>query len=110
MPRGIPGGLIETMDGGVRTHSCAAQPHRIERPLENPRPKGGILTNGERRFSISGEPRRDEKTKTIPNQLSQELRRHPGTIESLLASGYGGSVSLFACVDGFCDVFFPSVS
>jgi hypothetical protein len=22
--------------------------------LENPRPKGGILTNGERRFSISG--------------------------------------------------------
>jgi hypothetical protein len=30
--------------------------HRIERPpcLENPRPKGGILTNGERRFSNSG--------------------------------------------------------
>jgi hypothetical protein len=30
--------------------------HRIERPawLKNPNPKGGILTDGEFRFSISG--------------------------------------------------------
>jgi len=34
----------------------AAQPPSDRKTpcLENPRPKGGILTNGERRFSISG--------------------------------------------------------
>src|ERR1019366_2901250 len=30
--------------------------------------------------------------------------------ESLLTLGSGRSVSLLACVDGFCDVFFSSVS
>src|SRR5580700_3357065 len=56
MPRDYPGGLIETMNGGVRARSCAAQPPSDRKTpcLENPRPKGGILTNGERRFSISG--------------------------------------------------------
>ena len=41
---------------GVRTRSCAAQPpsDRKTPMLENLRPKGGILTSGERRFSISG--------------------------------------------------------
>src|SRR3979490_1194423 len=50
---GYPGGLIETMNGGVRARSCAAQPpsDRKTSCLENPRPRGGILTNGERRFS-----------------------------------------------------------
>ena len=54
--RGYSGGLIETMNGGVRTRSCAAQPPSDRKTpcLENPRAKGGILTNGERRFSISG--------------------------------------------------------
>ena len=54
--QGISGGLIETMNGGVRARSCAAQPPSDRKTpcLENPRPKGGILTNGERRFSISG--------------------------------------------------------
>jgi hypothetical protein len=53
---GYPGGLIETMNGGVRARSCAAQPPSDRKTpcLENPRPKGGILTDGERRFSISG--------------------------------------------------------
>ena len=53
---GYPGGLIETMNGGVRARSCVAQPPSDRKTpcLENPRPKGGILTNGERRFSISG--------------------------------------------------------
>src|SRR6266446_4723352 len=53
---GYPGGLIETMNGGVRARSCAAQPPSDRKTpcLENPGPKGGILTNGERRFSISG--------------------------------------------------------
>jgi hypothetical protein len=54
--RGL-GGLIETMNGGVRTRSRAAQKPPSDRKtpcLENPRPNGGILTNGERRFSISG--------------------------------------------------------
>ena len=41
-----------------REDSFLCRPTSIgfERPLclENPRPKGGILTNGERRFSISG--------------------------------------------------------
>ena len=51
------GGLIETMNGGGGIASALLQnPHRIGRPrcLENPRPKGGILTNGERPRSISG--------------------------------------------------------
>jgi hypothetical protein len=30
--QGYPGGLIETMNGGVRARSRAAQLHRIERP------------------------------------------------------------------------------
>src|SRR5437879_13907380 len=53
---GYPGGLIETMTGGGKARSCAAQPPSDRKTpcLENPRPKGGILTNGERRFSISG--------------------------------------------------------
>ena len=34
---------------------------------------------------------------------------HDQPFESLLTRGSGRSVSLFACVDGFCDVF-PSVS
>jgi len=53
---GYPGGLIETMNRGVRARSCAAQPPSDRKTpcLENPLPKGGILTNGERRFSISG--------------------------------------------------------
>ncbi len=39
------------MNGGVRARSCAAQPPSDRKTpcLENPRPKGGILTNGERR-------------------------------------------------------------
>ena len=39
-----------------RTSSFLRRPTSIgsKDPLENPRPKGGILTNGERRFSISG--------------------------------------------------------
>jgi hypothetical protein len=53
---GYPGGLFETMNGGVRVRSYAAQPPSDRKTpcLENPRPKGGTLTNGERRSSISG--------------------------------------------------------
>src|SRR5437879_11833409 len=53
---GYPGGLIETMNRGVRARSCAAQPPSDRKTpcLENHRPKRGILTNGESRFSISG--------------------------------------------------------
>ena len=32
---------------------------------------------------------------------------HAQPFESLLTLGSRRSVSLFACVDGFCDVFFP---
>ena len=37
---GYPGGFIETMNGGVRARSCAAQPpsDRKTPGLENPRP------------------------------------------------------------------------
>src|SRR3984893_14578574 len=39
MPRDYPGGLIETMNGGVRARSCAAQPPSDRKTpcLENPR-------------------------------------------------------------------------
>jgi hypothetical protein len=55
--RGKLGGLSETLNGGARTAflRCATNLHRIGRPqcLENPRRKGGILTNGERPLSVS---------------------------------------------------------
>ena len=46
---GYPGSLIETINGRVRARSCAAHPPSDRKTpcLENPRPKGGILANGE---------------------------------------------------------------
>src|ERR1039457_1064129 len=40
----------------AKSPRSSKNPHRIGRPrcLENPRPKGGILTSGERPLSISG--------------------------------------------------------
>ena len=55
--RGISRWAHRDDERGVRTRSRLVQiPHRIERPhaLKIPARKGGILTNGERRFSISG--------------------------------------------------------
>ena len=55
--RGITGGLIEpTLSSAGNQLLALSVHHRIDRPhaLKIPAPKGGILTNGERRFSISG--------------------------------------------------------
>jgi hypothetical protein len=55
-----------------RGRSCAAQPPSDRKTpcLENPRPKGGILTNGERRLS-----RLNQDTKAFV-QFRKDLRIH----------------------------------
>src|SRR5258708_30508469 len=59
MPRDIPGGLIETMNGGVRTHSCAAQPPSDRKTpcLENPRPKAEYSLTENVASPFQAEPR-----------------------------------------------------
>src|SRR5882762_6354790 len=78
--RGISRGLIETMNGGVRARSCAAQPPSDRKTpcLENPRPKGGIFTNGERRFSRLNQ---DKTTRhLLANRLQTKRSRHESNV------------------------------
>src|SRR5258708_40196216 len=59
--RGISRRAHRDDERGVRARSCAAQPPSDRKTpcLENPRPKGGILTNGERRSPFQAEPRQE---------------------------------------------------
>ena len=56
---GYPGGLIETMNGGVSTRSCAAQPPSDRKTpcLENPRPQGGYSLTENVASPFQAEPR-----------------------------------------------------
>jgi hypothetical protein len=58
MPRGGPGAHRDDDRQCRERASRAASPSSDRRPscLENPRPKDGILTNGERRLSFQAEP------------------------------------------------------
>jgi len=73
---GYPGGLIETMNRGVRARSCAAQPPSDRKTpcLENPRPKGGILTNGDPFSPVQAEPRQVVRRCSFVSDLIRSVK------------------------------------
>jgi hypothetical protein len=83
------------MNGGVRARSCAAQPPSDRKTpcLENPRPKGGILTNGERRFSILNSIPINHFLFSIPGGPPQGRTGQVQNCEWLLPTRKGGMPS-----------------
>src|SRR5258707_12178570 len=88
MPRGIPGGLIETMDGGVRTHSCAAQPPSDRKTpcLENPRPKAEYSLTENVASPFQAEPRQSGFL-SLPDRLRRLA--FPDPLPSPVARSHG---------------------
>src|SRR5450759_2540536 len=81
-------------------------------PLQHRTPSAKLTSAGSPPISSARNSTNCEKDNP-PKIAAGSCRRRPkfGSITLHgLALGSGRSVSLFACVDGFCEVFFPSVS